>query len=151
MDEHTTMGLVLVGGRHTPPCTNQARATMLIHQLTQLGIQVNAKKSMAEAVVFVGHRFNLQTNCITPTSEKQVQTMKKIKHQEKGQCFQPRAMAGLAGNLIDAVKSNVALQGLPQQVMRHAAQGVRKNCTSMGHWQKFFFIHLGRSTSAGFK
>ena len=144
MDEQSVVGLVLVGGGHSPPCTNQQeverRATMLIHQLTQLGIQVNAKKSMAEAsqqVVFVGHQFNLQTNCVTPTNEKQAQTMLRIKHQEKGQSFQPLALAGLAGNLNNAVKSNVALQGFPQQVMRHAAQGVRKNCTSMGHWQKY--------------
>ena len=118
----------------------ERRATMLIHKLTQLGIQVNVKKSMTEAsqqVVFVGHQFNLQTNCVTPTNEKQSQTMLRIKHQEKGQSFQPRALAGLAGNLNDAVKSNVALQGLPQHVLRHAAQGVRKNCTSMVHWQKY--------------
>ena len=113
---------------------------MLIHKLTQLGIQMNVKKSIVEAsqqVVFVGHQFNLQTNCVTPTNKKQAQTMLRIKHQEKGQCFQPSALAGLAGNLKDAMKSNVALQGFPQQVMRHAAQGVHKNCTSMGHWQKY--------------
>ena len=50
----------------------ERRATMLIHKLTQLGIQVNAKKSMIEAsqqVVFVGHQFNLHINCVSPTNK----------------------------------------------------------------------------------
>ena len=108
----------------------QHRAMILINLLTQLGIRVNHKKSMKEAkqsFTYVGHVFDLTTHVISPIPEKSIKTIKFIKHQTRGNNFQPRALAGLAGHLLDAAKSNVAFHGLPQQLMTFAARGVNRN------------------------
>jgi hypothetical protein len=49
------------------------------------------------------------------------------KKQLKGNCMTPKWAAGLAGNLLDAQKSNIKLEGLPRQLMRLAARVVRRN------------------------
>ena len=56
------------------------------------------------------------------------------KKQIKAQTFQPRHLVALAGNLLDAAKSNISVQGLPQQLMKAAAQGVQANYHLLGHW-----------------
>lgn len=53
--------------------------------------------------------------------------MNMTKKQMKSNTMIPKIIAGLAGNLLDMSKSNVKLQGLPQQIMRCAAQGVSIN------------------------
>ena len=106
------------------------RATTLVNKLTSLGISVNMTKSMKEATqmfTYVGHEFDLQQDTVSPTHAKQIVTQSKCKQQLKGSRFQPKNLAALAGNLVDANKSNVSLHGLPQQIMKWAAWGVNQN------------------------
>ena len=108
-------------------------------KLTKLGITVNKSKSMQEATqhfTYVGHRFDLLKDTISPTQEKQQVTQDKCKHQIKGSKFQPKNLAALAGNLVDANKSNMNLHGLPQQIMKWAAWGVNQNAKWFQRWNK---------------
>ena len=117
----------------------EAQAATLIQKMTDLGITVNQEKSMSQAATqfkYVGHHINLSTNKLTPLQEKAHQSIQAAKHQLKSQKTTPRYLASLAGNLIDATKSNAGLQGLPQQLMKAAAQAVQVNYKAQGHWDK---------------
>ena len=117
----------------------EERATSLVKKLTELGITVNKAKSMKEATqqfTYVGHHFDLQKDIVSPTQEKQKITQQKCTHQIKGNNFQPRHLASLAGNLVDANKSNMTLHGLPQQIMKWAAWGVNQNAKWFSRWNK---------------
>ena len=106
------------------------RATELINLLTTLGMQINAEKTMKEAsqnIEYIGHQFNLKQNTIKPIPEKTQNALKLVTHQLKSNVTTPKYLAAVAGTLMDVMKSNVNLQGLPQQIMRCAAQGVNYN------------------------
>ena len=121
------------------PLSVPGRATTLVNKLTSLGISVNMTKSMKEATqkfTYVGHEFDLQQNTVSPTHAKQIVTQSKCKQQLKGSRFQPKNLAALAGNLVDANKSNVSLHGLPQQIMKWAAWGVNQNAKWRPRWNK---------------
>jgi hypothetical protein len=95
----------------------EERATALVNKLTTLGITVNKEKSMQQAqqnFTYVGHAFNLQHSTVSPLQQKQHTSEAMCKHQMKGSNFQPKNLAALAGNLVDANKSNMRLHGLPQ-------------------------------------
>jgi hypothetical protein len=104
------------------------RAMKLVELLTSLGIRVNKEKCMTQAqqqFQYIGHNFNLGENHITPIQEKVKITENMIKHQMKANTCTASHVAALAGNLGDAAKSNMAIQGLPQQIMRKAAQALK--------------------------
>ena len=127
---------VLILGK-TPEETVE-RARQCVQIMTQCGIRVNASKSMmtpSQQVTYLGHVIDLQTSVISPTKEKMRLTPTLVRHQMKGTKFQPRALAGLAGHLLDAAKSNSRLHGLPAQLMKHAAKGVHFNKQIFG-WNK---------------
>ena len=118
----------------------EQRAAALVQLLTDLGIRVNQAKSMscaAQTFTYLGHSFHLADNLIKPLNSKLQGTVQMIRHQLKGTRFQPKHIAALAGNLLDSVKSNVALQGLPQQLMKHAALGVAANKRLLQTWTKY--------------
>ena len=111
--------------------------------MTHLGIRLNKVKCMQEPqqqVTYLGHHINLKTGCLTPIPEKNRKIISSAKHQLAGQKFVPKHLAALAGQLIDAVKSNSSLQGMPQQIMQQAARVV--GCTAGG-------LEHGTDTSAG--
>ena len=115
----------------------ESRAARLISLLTHLGVRVNKEKSMTQAAqtfIYLGHQINLHNNTVSPLPQKLQSSLKMTKHQMKGTTFQPRHMAALAGNLLDAAKSNISVQGLPQQLMKAAAQGVQANYRRQGQW-----------------
>ena len=123
----------------------ESRAVQLIDKLTKLGLQVNVKKSMTKAaqkVSYLGHQLDFTTNQIQPEPEKQATTLQAVRKALKGNNFVPTHLASLAGNLLDAQRSNAALHGLPQQLMRAAGRGVHINyqvwplCTTHMAWQK---------------
>ena len=117
----------------------EERAYQLIQLLTTLGIRVNKEKSMLQAAQtfqYLGHQFNLQQNTITPIPSKLQTSIQMLKHQLKSNVFQPRNVAAVAGNLLDATKSNPALLGLPQQLMKEAARGVQANQHKLGLWDR---------------
>ena len=113
----------------------ERRAISLIKLLITLGIRVNREKSMhkaAQTVVYLGHQINLTQNNVSPVPRKLSTSVKMIKHQLKVKTFLPRHVAALAGNLLDACKSNITVQGLPQHLMKLAAVGVRMNNQRLG-------------------
>ena len=119
---------VLLLGKTREEC--ERVATRLVSTLTDLGIQINLEKSMkgaAQKVEYVGHHIDLRAGVLRPLQKKNEASRHMVKKQLKGNRMQPKNLAGLAGNLVDAAKSNQALQGLPQQVMRQAALGVSQN------------------------
>ena len=119
---------VLILGR-TPEET-VARARQCVQIMTDCGVRVNPTKSMmtpAKQFTYLGHSINLESNVFQPTPTKNALTVKLVKHQLKGKNFPPRVLAGLAGHLLDAAKSNSSLHGLPAQLMKHAAKGVHQN------------------------
>ena len=108
----------------------QKRMLLLIHKMTTLGIQINMNKTMKEAsqqVTYLGHCFNLKEKLISPLMEKQKVSLAMTKKQLRSQVITPKYLAALAGNLLDANKSNPGLQGLPQQLMKCAAKAVEIN------------------------
>jgi len=127
---------VLILGR-TPEETVQ-RARTCVNMLTNCGIRVNPTKSMmhpAKQLTYLGHTINLETSNFEANETKNALTVKLVKHHLKGRNFVPRAMAALAGHLLDAAKSNTQLHGLPAQLMKHAAKGVLHNKKLSG-WNK---------------
>ena len=93
-------------------------------------------KEAAQHFDYVGHHINFATCELTPIPHKLRESIRKTKHQLKATTTSPKHLAGLAGNLLDAGKSNVALLGLSKQVMQCAAKGVHKNFQTLGHWNK---------------
>jgi hypothetical protein len=117
----------------------EERATALVNKLTTLGITVNKEKSMQQAqqnFTYVGHAFNLQHSTVSPLQQKQHTSEAMCKHQMKGSNFQPKNLAALAGNLVDANKSNMRLHGLPQQIMKWTSWGVNQNAKWYSKWNK---------------
>ena len=111
-------------------------ATYLVKLLTSLGIQINKDKSMTEPAQqfkYLGHHWDLQHNKIHPIPEKITKAIKAVKHQIKGNVCTAKHMASLAGMLLDQVKSNVALWGLPKQLMRSAGHIVAINKRHLHH------------------
>ena len=117
----------------------EQQAAQVVRLLTWLGLRVNQDKSMQHAsqeVVYVGHRIDLGNAKVEPLEEKLEKAKKATRRLLKGTKVQPRGLAALAGTLVDQVKSNVALHGLPQQVMAYAARMVEKNKVVLGKWDK---------------
>ena len=123
----------------------EARAVSLIDKLTELGLQVNKKKSMTKAaqkVSYLGHQIDFTKNELIPEPAKQTISVQAVRKAIKGNNFVPKHLASLAGNLLDAQRSNAALHGLPQQLMRAAARGVQVNhhsqpkCSTQIAWHR---------------
>jgi hypothetical protein len=107
-----------------------SRAIALIHLLENLGMRVNTAKTMTtpqQQVTYLGHRIDLANHTIRPILEKTQPLQKFIKRQLTRTCATPRTLAATAGSLMDAVRSNSRLMGLPQQIAQAAAQGVATN------------------------
>ena len=125
---------VLILGRSAQEAAQNA--TYLVKLLTSLGIQINKDKSMkdpAQQFTYLGHNWDLQNNKIHPIQEKITKAIKAVKHQIKGNVCTAKHMASLAGMLLDQVKSNVALWGLPKQLMRSAGHIVAINKRHLHH------------------
>ena len=86
----------------------------------------------AQKIQYLGHWLNLKDGRIEPLERKTALSLKRVRHQLKGNTVQPKNLAALGGNLLDAVKSNVNLHGLPQQVMKQAAAAVKQNAQQWG-------------------
>jgi hypothetical protein len=112
------------------------RAQQVIQLLTQLGVQINREKSMtepAQVVEYLGHTWDLSNNKICPLPHKIQSALKAANHQRKGTVCTPKHIASLAGILLDQAKSNVALWGLPKQLMRQAGTAVAINKRHLLH------------------
>ena len=114
----------------TTPEEVETRASLRVGKLTELGLQVNVQKSMthaAQEVSYLGHYVNLATHRLRPDPAKNIHTLTMVRKAIKSNNFIPTHLASVAGNLLDAQRSNAALHGLPQQIMRAAARGVLAN------------------------
>ena len=123
---------VLILGETKEQC--ESNASKLVNLLTSLGIKVNKDKSMIAAsqeVNYIGHCFNLLTNLVSHIPSKLQHLQRMVKHQMKSNVMTPRYLCALAGSLLDAVKSNVALTGLAQNLMQQAALLAQKNATDL--------------------
>ena len=112
----------ILGRDKADVCTS---ATRLINLLTKLGVCINPSKSMsqpAQEFTYLGHHWNLVTNRLTPLQPKVASAIQDCKHQLKSNVTTPYHLASLAGKLLDSNKSNTALTGLPQQIMRLAGK-----------------------------
>ena len=74
----------------------------------------------AQQVQYLGHIWDLEKNKIRPLNQKVEQAIQTVKHQMKGKVCTAKYIASAAGQLLDQAKSNVALWGLPKQLMRQA-------------------------------
>jgi hypothetical protein len=113
-------------------------------------VRVNPEKSMSQAeqiFSYLGHKFNLKDNKIMPQYIKNKQILQMCQHQMGGTRCQPKHVARLAGTLVDAAKSNARLQGLPQQIMKKAAQAVSQN--QRLHWNIQKCGHLATQKPKG--
>ena len=114
--------ILILGRDKADVCTS---ATRLINLLTKLGVCINPSKSMsqpAQEFTYLGHHWNLVTNRLTPLQPKVASAIQDCKHQLKSNVTTPYHLASLAGKLLDSNKSNTALTGLPQQIMRLAGK-----------------------------
>jgi hypothetical protein len=101
-----------------------------VHLLTSLGMKVNWEKSMpepAQSFTYLGHCLNLAQDQVSPLPQKARLSLRMVKKQLSGHRIQPRNISSLAGNLLDMVKSNARLRGLPPQLMHQAALAIKKN------------------------
>ena len=78
----------------------------------------------------------MKTNTISPVPQKTQKALEMTRHQMKITVATPSHMEALAGTLMDLNKSNVRIQGLPQKLMRCAAQGVKMNTRKQHTWDK---------------
>ena len=107
--------------------SNPERASKTVQLLTQLGKQVNQKKSLSQPqqqVTYLGHIWDLKQNKIRPQMPKVQDALKNVKHQLKGNVATPKHIAATAGQLLDQAKSNVSLWGLTRQLMKQAGKAV---------------------------
>jgi len=107
--------------------------------LSSLGIRVNKDKSMtapAQVVQYVGHVINFQDNKLHPVPSKLPLTLRVLKEAGRGLKILPRHLAKVGGHLLDCVKSNVSLHGLPQQLMKEAGRAVYRNSQLLGTWDE---------------
>ena len=117
----------------------ETMAATLVNKLTDMGIQMNQEKTMkspAQVLTYLGHKINLRLNVVEALPEKAQVTRTMIQRQIKGSRTTPKHLAALAGHLLDAQKSNVALTGIPQQLMKQAAKAVHQNAQALGKWNK---------------
>ena len=99
------------------------RAAEVINLLTELGMQINPEKCMTQAsqnVEYNGQMINLKANMIEPITEKTEHAKQITKKQLQSNVTTPKYVAALAGIIMDCMKSNNNIQGLPQQLMRCA-------------------------------
>ena len=66
---------------------------------------------------YLGHVLNLKEHIITPQVAKCSRSLQMVKHMLKGTTCVPQLVARLAGNLLDAIRNNVLLEGLPQRLL----------------------------------
>ena len=116
---------------------NQAehRAQRLVTLLASIGICVNASKCMQEAsqqVVYLGHVLDLKNNLVKPQEVKTQASLKMAKHLLASSNCAPKLLGSLASNLLDAVRSNVKLEGLPQQFLKFNSALVRQHAKRLG-------------------
>jgi hypothetical protein len=103
----------------------EQKAAKLVQLLTTLGIKVNQEKSMTEAArsfMYLGHHWDLSKNYLNTPTAKNQGALQLTRHQLKSNRTTPKHLAALAGTLLDCVKSNSALTGLPQQLMHLAGR-----------------------------
>ena len=62
---------------------------------------------------------------VKPQEVKTQMSLKMAKHLLAGSNCAPKLLGDLAGNLLDAVRSNVKLEGLPQQLLKFNSALVR--------------------------
>ena len=108
-------------------------ATRLTEVLTDLGVQVNAAKSMSRAATkidYLGQVINLTTGTITPPTVKIHKAINMAKKQAKARTCVPRHLARLAGVLLDLQKGVQNLLGLPKMLMKETAHVVKANRAS---------------------
>ena len=84
-------------------------------------------REASQNIEYIGHQFNPKGNIIKPIPEKTQNALKLVTHRLKSNMTTPKYLAAVAVTLMDVMKSNVNLQGLPQQIMRCAPQGVNHN------------------------
>jgi hypothetical protein len=116
-----------------------SRASATIDLMTSLGVRVNRSKSMqspSQVVHYLGHVINFRDNKLHPAPQKLPQTLRVLKDAGKGAKIVPRHLAAVGGHLLDCVKSNVSLHGLPQQVMKEAGRSVHWNSQKLGTWER---------------
>ena len=115
------------------------RAAALVQKLTDLGIRVNPEKSMkapAQVVQYLGHTINFRDHQLLPVPSKLSQCLRVLKEAGRGAKILPRHLARVGGVLLDCVKSNVSLHGLPQQLMKEAGKAVHRNSQLLGTWDR---------------
>ena len=114
---------------HTKSDAEQKTA-QVIHLLTRLGLRINEQKSSTEArqvVEYLGQILDLTTNTLSPVPEKREASHRAAKLCLRGRRAPARFVARVAGMLLEQRKSNPALHGYPQQIMRCAAQMAATN------------------------
>lgn len=115
------------------------RAAALVQKLTDLGIRVNPEKSMkapSQIVQYLGHTINFRDHQLLPVPSKLSQCLRVLKEAGRGAKILPRHLARVGGVLLDCVKSNVSLHGLPQQLMKEAGKAVHRNSQLLGTWDR---------------
>ena len=113
----------------------EVAAAKLVGLFNNTGICVNVAKSMLEAsqsVEYLGHTLNLREHIITPQVEKCKKALQMVKHALSGTTCVPQVVAGLAGHLLDAIRSNVSLEGLPQRLLSLNSGMVRQQAVALG-------------------
>ena len=108
-------------------------AARLTEFLTDLGVQVNAAKSMRRAATtidYLGQVINLTTATVTPPSIEVREGIIMAKEQAKLRTCVPRHLARLAGVLLDLQKGAQNLLGLLKLLMKETAHVAKTNRAS---------------------
>ena len=83
-------------------------------------------------MVYLGHVLDLRSNLVKPQEVKTQASLKMARHLWAGNNCAPKLLGGLAGNLLDAVRSNVKLEGLLQQLLKFNCALVRQQAKRLG-------------------
>ena len=106
-----------VGGLSPPPTYDtRAQNSLAPHQLHEVPVTRDPPlTNFGDGVI------------ISPIQAKSTPLARLLKKQAMRKCATPRQTASIAGALLDAVKSNAKLMGLPQQIARAGAAAIRTN------------------------
>jgi len=115
-------------------------AARLMEFLTDLGVQVNAAKTMSRAATkidYLGQVIDLTTGSVTPPAAKVRKAIAMAKKQAKARTCVPRHLARLVGVLLDLKPPRAqSLLGLLKLLMKETAHVVKSNRASAKSLQK---------------
>lgn len=122
-----------------------------VHLCNRLGITINWPKSEPDPVTqtdFLGQHLDLTAHTITLPLHKTKPLESRLEHILRRQQTTPKELASLAGQLLDATKGSLLLQGLARQVSQQSAPHIAHKTWWRWTWTPWLAQLLSKALQA---